>query len=367
MKTFKSITIIALSCILFACGSSDKTEPVQPVTEENLTTFDAWISELEQNQQISASILFSHQGDILYERAIGKVHPDKDDNITLSSSFNLASVSKQFTAMGIMLLENQGKLSFDLPVQVYLEEFTYPDITVRHLLNHTSGIADYMALVENHWQGDMFTNNDLLTLFSEQQPELAFLPGEKFEYSNTGYVLLSAIIERISEQSFENFLQQQIFVPLEMTHSRVVNLLSEPNMLPTRVYGQHGEELNDLTVLDGVTGDGAVYSSAKDLLIWHNSLTQNSLLPQDKLLNAFTPAQLNDGSLSYYGFGWGLDQDTPAEKMSHSGGWVGFRTIIYREVNQDTVIIILTNNTGGVSFSALYNRFANSIKDYVTP
>ncbi len=363
--TIKILSSLLVCLLLSACAKSIEKVSEDAPYSEHLASFDKWITTLDIEQEVSASLLFSKGGKIIYQRVVGKVHPQKDERLSENSSFNLASVSKQFTAMGIMLLEHQGKLKFDDEVKKYVPNFPYSGVSVRYLLNHTSGLADYMELADDYWQKDeTFTNQDMLTLFQEHKPELLFSPGEKYEYSNTGYVMLSIIIEHISQQSFENFMQEEVFNPLNMSHSRVFNLLSKPNSSFSRVYGQDDGELNDLIYLDGAAGDGAVYSSASDLLLWHKALLEYKLLPKEKQLQAFQPAKLNDGTLSYYGFGWVLNKKKPAIKMWHNGGWFGFRTIIWRDVNTDSVFIILTNDIGGVEFSELYKEFVTLARSY---
>jgi N-acyl-D-amino-acid deacylase len=327
--------------------------------QQRLAKFNSWIDTIEHNNQLHGSLLYARNGEIIYERVVGLTHPSKPKKLTLESSFNLASVSKQFTSTAIMLLKIDKKLDYDQKVQSYLPEFPYESITIRHLLNHTSGLMDYGELAEKHWKGKIFDNREMLKLFKKHKPDLHFIPGDKFAYSNTGYVTLSAVIERVTGKSFANYLYMNIFSPLDMKNTRVVNLLSEKEVLPTRVYGQHNGKLHDLTYLDGVTGDGAVYSSARDLLRWHTALINYKLIPEVEQLSAFKPATLNDGSLSYYGFGWGLDKKNP-HKVSHMGGWVGFRTSLTSDFKNNEVAIALTSDTGGVKFRELVKRLASA-------
>ncbi len=219
----------------YACSGK---VPSEVNSNNKLKALAQWIDEKGKNGQLSGTFLFARKGEVLLKKAVGKVQPDHDMSIALDSSFNLASVSKQFTAMAVMLLSYQGKLDYDASVKNYLAEFPYPKITVRHLLNHTSGLADYMELAEEHWNNKTFTNQDMLDLFSEHRPALAFVSGSKFEYSNTGYVTLSAIVERVSKMSFAYYLKKYVFQPLNMDHTSVVNLLSEPNLLPLECMGK---------------------------------------------------------------------------------------------------------------------------------
>ena len=344
-----------VSCVSKPSYFKNQTE------EERLRKFESWLEALDRKNKISGAFLFARKGEVIFARAFGDVHPEKPKKITTNTSFNLASVSKQFNAMGIMLLESQGKLKIDDKVQNYLPQFIYPNITIRQLLNHTSGVTDYMVLAEKFWdKSNVFTNKDMLDLFTQQKPKLNFISGEKFEYSNTGYVTLSAIIEKISGDSYTDFLDENIFSRLDMNQTQVVNLLTKSNTLKTRVYGQHGGILNDLIYLDGVTGDGAVYSSVHDLLRWHKAIINNELLSNEEQEQAFKAAVLNNGSKSYYGFGWELDKKNPF-MISHSGGWVGFRTHMISDLRKDEVLIILTNDTKGVDLGQLISGFSEAV------
>lgn len=349
-----------LKFLLCAICVSVTVLPADAIANNKLETLEKWLDKEGEKGRLSGTFLFARKGQVLLSKAVGKVHPDQTQLIRQDSSFNLGSVSKQFTGMAVMLLNHQGKLNYDVGVQHYLPEFPYPNITVRHLLNHTSGLADYMDLAEEHWDESLFTNQDMLNLFNKHKPALLFQPGSKFDYSNTGYVTLSAIIERVSNMSFAQYLDKYIFEPLHMKNTKVVNLLSEPNILPTRVYGQNQDGLDDLIYLDGVSGDGAVYSSTGDLLKWHYGLRNNVLLPKVKQQEGFAPAVLNDGSLFHYGFGWFIDRSSP-HIVAHSGGWVGFISYIARNTKSDEVVIFLTNKVGGVEFEKLQKQFFSAL------
>jgi len=362
---------IITSCIFFGlllvnsnATSSSLTKGNIQATEKSeqqrLAEFDQWIDSLDVEKEISGTFLYARNGKVLYSKAVGKLHPHKNTPITIDSSFNLASVSKQFTAFGIMLLKYQGKLKYDDNVQNILKEFPYPNITVRQLLNHTSGLIDYEELSDIYWDKQAFTNQDMLNLFSIHKPKLDFAPNTKFEYSNTGYVILAAIIERLSNQSLEDFSYQNIFQPLNMSNSRVFNILSKQTEFPSRVFGQDKGELLDLYKIEGVTGDGSVYSTVGDLLKWHRALLNNTLLPESEKQEALRHSSLVDGSTYNYNFGWIVDSKS-SHKMTHDGGWVGFRTFLTRNDKDDEILVFLTNNLYGVQFQELLKRFYSSV------
>ena len=297
---------------------------------------------------------------------------ERTKQLTSKSSFRLASVSKQFTAMTIMILKEQGKLSFDDPVQNYLNNFPYPDVTIRHLLTHTSGLPDYEKLVlqldnklstkyfyrtgqskenityegepslykEHHY---ILSMEDVLELVIENREKRKFMAGEKFKYSNTGYVLLAYIVEKISGQTFESFMDQQIFIPLSMKNSSVWNLNTAAGKLEDRVQGTNNNKLNDFTWMDGIAGDGAVFICIEDFMKWDRSLANYTIVSDTTFQEAVTPFITSAGDTSYYGFGWSLSEN--GSDMDHAGEWVGALTYIYRNPENGLLFVLLDSST----------------------
>lgn len=293
------------------------------------------------------AVLVAKGNKVIFSKGYGYANYDKKTNITTASAFNLASVSKQFTAMGIMLLKEQGKLKYEDKITQYLPIKADPNITIRHLLNHTSGIWDYGRLFRKNWdRAKLVTNNDVIERINALEKRNYFTPGEKFKYSNTGYILLASIIEKASGLSFPKFMHKHIFKPLGMKNSYAFNLTMKGQQ-PGRVLGYRladkKAQLNDLFYLDGVFGDGNVYSSVDDLFTWDRALYTEKLVKKATLEQAFTPATLNNGKKSYYGFGWGLHKGN--ERVRHGGSWVGFRTYIIRNFADKTTTILLDNST----------------------
>jgi len=361
-RSVKSSILVLLTLILgcsLPCSADSQLKSTLD-EKENLKLLENRIEELSKSGEVSGSFLFARKGEVLLEKIVGKLHPKREDLISSSSPFNLASISKQFTAMAIMQLHHKGKLKYDQKVKYHIPQFPYEDITIRHLLNHTSGMIDYEELTDKYWDKRDFTNQDMMMLYRVHHPNLEFTPGKQFEYSNTGYVVLAQIVESISNQSLEDYSAKHIFEPLGMSNTRIFTLLSKRNEFKSRVYGQHENKIFDLYHLEGVTGDGSVYSTTNDLLKWHSGLLNNKLIPSSLKKEAFSPTVLNDGSLSYYGFGWSIDEDSPSI-VAHSGSWVGFTTYIIRNIEKDEVLIFLTNNTGGIRFKELRDLIYSSL------
>ena len=279
------VTTVACSRVFITPLQIQETQSATPGND--FEALDRWLQSLHESKRFNGTVLIGDSERILFSRSYGFEGPESTSALTESSAFNLGSVSKQFTAMAILLLEHEGKLSVSDLLRDHVPEMDiYPEITIEQLLHHTSGIADYMRLAIKH-KADrkLFKTTDLITLFAEHQPPLDFRPGTKFQYSNTGYVLLAEIVARVSKQTFEAYMFDNIFKPSGMAESQVFNRLStsEPR---DRVFGFKRNWLNraktkphDLNNFDGVAGDGGVYASARDLHRWHQVLLAGSDSP----------------------------------------------------------------------------------------
>jgi CubicO group peptidase (beta-lactamase class C family) len=247
--------------------------------------------------------------------------------------------------MCVMILYEQGALDYDDSITQYLPELPYSDITIRHLLHHTSGLPACEDLIEECWEGDeetdFITNEELLAMYAEEQPELDFEVGEQYEYSNGGYILLASIVERVAGESFENFLQKNIFKPLGMRYSYG---LRRPNK-PPKPYAQgfyenEEEEYEDYSFnyFDGIIGDGNVFCSAEDLAIYDQALTDCVLVSKETMQEAFTAGELNNGDSTDYGFGWEIESE---DFVSHAGCWEGYNTYFGRDIANGYAFIVL--------------------------
>ena len=327
--------------------------------KQKLADFDRWLDKLSKENALAGSFLFARGGNVLFQKSVGLVHPKKSKKVTAESSINIGSVSKSLTAIAVMLLKQQGKLNYDDRVDKYIHNFPYPTITIRHLLNHTSGLVDYEELTDQYWHQLKFTNQDMVTLFIKHKPELEFEPNSQFEYSNTGYVLLAALVEKISNKSLEHFSKQYIFDPLQMNNTRVFTIFSAEQNFPNRTYGQESGDLFDQYPIEGVTGDGGVYSTPEDLLKLHLGLLNEKLMPRAELEVAFAPVTLNDNTKFNYGFGW-MVSDTLPGLQTHDGSWVGFRSLFTRNENTNEFLAFITSGADDELYVKLRNQFLSS-------
>ena len=339
------------------CTGSGKA-PVQMVRQQD-KQLDSLFRQLHQDRLFNGTVLVASGDTILYQNSFGEADHRTRRQLNDSSVFELASVSKQFTAMGIMLLREKGRLSYEDSLRKFFPELPYPGITIRHLLQHTSGLPDYMGLVmEKTARDSMATNADMIRLLATYPPAPLFKPGEKWEYSNTGYALLASILEKQSGQSFGQFLQETIFRPLGMTHTEVYRRRYEKRTVQNYALGYiHNGSGNwvlpdsavatavMVTKLDGIVGDGTVNSTILDLFKWSRALDNYTLLPKAAQDEMFRPALTLDGKEQAYGFGWGLGKREKIGKVvSHSGGWPGYGTYIEKHPDQGKLLILLSNH-----------------------
>ena len=301
---------------------------------------DALMTAKHQSGAFNGTVLVAVDGNIKYQKALGVAEQNRP--LEKGTRFYLGSLSKAFTGMGMMLLAEDGKISFDDQVNTHLPELPQltQDITIRNLLNHTSGLPDYY---DSGKYVDGMTNQMVLNFIQELE-SLEFAPGAQYAYSNTGYVLLSLLLEQVSGKTFREFVAERIFRPLGMSHSEVVDG-TQPEM-PLRARGHTATgKIDDYKAF--TTGAGGIFSQLDDLYLWDQALYSGQLVKKKTLKQAFTAAQLNDGTLSYYGFGWRLNQENP-EVVEHSGSLVGFRTYLYRDRKNKNTVILLSNFTNDV-------------------
>jgi CubicO group peptidase (beta-lactamase class C family) len=289
------------------------------------------------------------EGRVLYSKAYGLANLEERTPATTATNFRLASLTKQFTAMAIIILADRGKLSFDDPLTNVLPGAPayMHGIRIRHLLNHTSGIVDYESLIPDS-QTVQVLDRDVFALLSKI--DTTYFPVDsKFQYSNSGYALLSLVVEALSQRPFAEFLKQTIFDPLGMIHT--VAHQQGVSTVANRAYGysrtDSGFVRTDQSVTSAVLGDGGVYTSVDDLFKWDQALSTDRLVRASTLQQAFTPGVLSDGKSTTYGFGWFIEAYRGIPTVYHSGSTRGFRNAILRFPGQRLTVTILTNRNEG--------------------
>jgi len=336
---------------------------------------DSLFNALSKEKIFNGNVLIADKGKIIFEKSYGLANEKTGQKINSQTIFELASVSKQFTAMGIVLLEKQGKLNYDDKISNYIPELDfYGNISIRNLLNHTGGLPDYIAFFEKKWdKTKIATNHDIVNVFAKYRPEVIFQPGEKYQYSDTGYTLLALIIEKLSDKTFGKFLSENIFQPLKMSNTFIYRSRFEPKKIENYALGYVTDSLGNKVLpdsfgkefytyyLDGIVGDGTVNSTTADLLKWDRALYTDKLInSKDKEL-IFNSLKTNDGTDTNYGFGWFVANSKKYGKtVFHSGGWPGYSTYIERHLDNDKTIIILQNHS-----EAKINSFLQKVRAIV--
>jgi CubicO group peptidase (beta-lactamase class C family) len=308
-------------------------------------------------KDFSGVVLIADNGKPVYQKAFGYREFENKIPLQISDIFELASVSKQFTAMIIMMLKEKGLLNYDDSVSKYLQ-IPYKGMTIRNLLTHTSGLPDYQEIMDKYWDKSKVAGNpDCIEYLNKYAPPKHFEPGEKYEYSNTGYMLLASIAEKASGKDFIEMCRKWIFKELKMK-STDIRTLEEKKATKNFAIGHiYVEERNKYVRADSFPssnytiwlgnrkGPGRISSTAADLLKWDKALYTEILIKQSTLQDAFTPMKLNNGTISNYGFGWELRNDPSFGKIvQHNGDNPGYKTQIIRYIDKKKTVIILNNN-----------------------
>jgi CubicO group peptidase (beta-lactamase class C family) len=308
------------------------------------------------------AVLVTQKGEEVYKKEFGLADIASGRRIGPKTSFRLASVSKQFTAMAIMILAERERLDYDDPLPLFFPDRRFPAgaerITVRALLQHTSGLPEYIdllidrKLISENWPRSSATLPDAFEPDSRRifdllrgQRVLKFPPGAAYAYSNSGYVVLGRIIEEVSGKSYGAFLEQEIFKPLGMTRT-VVSDGKAPRVRNRAVsYAKDGAAYReiDYTPLNAVFGDDGVYTTIDDMKKWADALDRGALVGRAALRRAFRRGRLNSGEPTDYGFGWVLGRRRNERVIWHNGEWIGFRTYIARYPGRALTVVVLAN------------------------
>lgn len=325
---------------------------------------DAGIDEYLSGQanyfRFNGNVLIAEKGEIVFQKSYGFADFDSKRMLNDSSVFELASVSKQFTAMSILQLMEKGKLKLTDSLRQYFPELPYSNITIRHMLTHTSGLPDYERAMNEKWDRSKIAfNNDMIAFLATEKLPVNFLPGTKWEYSNTAFAILASIVEKVSGQTFHGYLSENIFTPLGMQHSRIYNTrrslkdtianyafgFGYNDSLKKYILPDNDPNLGFVIYLDGIQGDGVVNSTTTDLLKWDRALKNHTLLSEATQNEMLKGQELSDTiNKTYYGYGVGIGKNKSGNFISHSGGWPGYTTFLSRNTDADRTIIVLSNN-----------------------
>ncbi len=342
-------------CLLVAVAIA----PLFCIAQEKSTEVDSIFASLRSAEAPGAAVIVVHDKKVVFKRGYGVRDLRSKQAIDSQTDFRLASVSKQFTAMAIMLLVHDGKLHYEDRLSDVLPDFPAygKQITIRNLLNHTSGLLDYEDLMAKQYgntpdeQIPQIHDAGVLELL-EKVNTTKFPPGSRWDYSNSGYCVLAMVVERVSSKPFAEFVRERIFAPLKMDHTLAFE--KGKSEVPNRAYGntlvKGAWQQTDQSSTSATLGDGGIYSSAEDLVRWDAGLRDHTLLSEDEMRPALTPAKVADTSgrtpedlSAQYGFGWFLEPYKGHRRMWHYGETVGFRTSIQRFPDDKLTVIVLCN------------------------
>lgn len=320
--------------------------------------------ELHRRSGFNGNVLVAKDGKIVYENAIGWADHLHRDSLKINSVFELASVSKTFTSTAIMMLVEDGKIRLDQRVKDFYPDFPYDSITVRMLLTHRSGMMNYVYFVDDLWKSQKknerigITNQDVMKLIAENKPHPYSKPDKRFHYNNSNFMVLAAIIEKVSGKKYSEFMAENIFKPLGMKNTAVYSK-AEYDKIPVDVVGHDRTWRRSVAqnFLDGPVGDKGVYSTIHDLYLFDRAMRKARLLKPATMDSVYAPRNEMQRGHFNYGYGWRTFQNSDHKVVYHTGWWHGFRHIYLRQLDKDITIILLSNLTNGslLKLDGLYN------------
>lgn len=364
-------------CLMFGCNKSEKPEtdkkPVQKIlTDKEIKKIKKEINADYKTQLISeiinkkiragfnGSVLVAQKGVVLYEAASG-FEKDTIPN-TKDSKFQLASLSKTFTAVAIMKMVQDGQIGLDNTVKDYFPKFPYDGVTIRSLLSHRSGLPYYQYEFDLKVRTEKVypTNQQMMDWFGSAKPapKPLNMADHFFTYNNTNFAVLAAIVEKVSGKSFDEYLKEKILLPAGMTNT-FTGVSKNPMLNVHKTMGyQNGRKL-EKDFYDDIMGDKGIYSTTGDLLKWYNVLKSESVLSKENLREMYTPRSFEHPGLRNYGYGFRLwvNDLQQTDYIYHTGWWKGYNTIMFFDLREDFVVILLSNK---------YNRDVYNVKEIVS-
>ncbi|MCF1423078.1 serine hydrolase domain-containing protein [Mangrovimonas futianensis] len=374
--------IITCVVLLFSCKySNDKKEETNVTSLKELEVkLDSLFNSKIGINEPGAALLISYNQEMIIGKGYGLRDLETKKPITINTNMRMASVSKQFTALCVLSLVDKGLLSLNDSINKFWDYPVFADITIEQLMNHTSGIADYEAYFDNNWDRSKIVENKDVLEWLATNPKPLFQSGKNWEYSNTAYLVLALLVEKVSGEEFSNYAKKNIFDKAGMKETNYYNL-ANPIEIKERAFCYEKDSLDNWKKVDGwymngIMGDGAVYTSANDFLAYDNSLRNNNILSKKAHDLIFKPSSIlkkkwpssNPFEESYpflanselkYAMGWFTNEDL----AMHTGGWYGTRTVVLREFDRPLTIAIFLNSNS--SFNELINETYSLVSDYI--
>lgn len=351
----KRLIFLTLVVLILLSGTSSRAQ-------SKVNKLDDFFSALANNQGFNGNVLVAENGKILYERSFGQADfPSKRRN-TPNTLFPIASITKTFMATAILQLVEKGKLRLNDAAAKHLPDFPYPEITIRHLLSHTSGLPPYNAFFDPLREANpnsVFTNADFLPRLNAYKKPLVYQPGESWNYDNTNYIVLALILEKVSGESYGKYIKRHVLRPAGMNDTAFfpflfdssknkIKNLAVPHWYP-RIYADEPIRADSIQYVSSYwrtyqfSGFGDFISTTRDLLKYHQALYDGTLVSRRLLSEAFVPFRLNDRrvNLGNYGLGWTIGEDNSSDRVVyHAGGSIGLSCVIYRGVTRNQTVIV---------------------------
>jgi len=307
---------------------------------------DAFMQRLHRRSGFNGNVLVAKKGKIVYQNTFGWADYLHRDSLKITSQFELASVSKPFTATAILKLWEEGKIRLDQTVDEFFPNFPYPDITIKLLLAHRSGLTNYLYFTDKVWSDKSkgMSNMDVMALFEKHKPAKYANPDVRFFYNNTNYMILAAIVEKVTGQDFAVYMRENIFEPAGMKNTAVYSK-AVYEKIPVAVVG-HDRVWRRSVVQnfqDGPVGDKGTYSTVQDLFLFDRALREGRILKPQTLDSAYIGRNTPVKKVFNYGYGWRTFDPGNHKVVYHTGWWHGFRSLYIRDLKQDITIVLLTN------------------------
>ncbi len=365
---------------LYGCNASEKNDPAKAAPVAGLilppATFMSeaeknsleqvcqhWYDSVLKNGPFNGGMLVAKGGNIIFEVYKGTRNLKATDSIDAQTPFHIASVSKTFTAMAILKLVEQGKVQLTDEFSKYFPHFNYPGVTVQTLLNHRSGLPNYLYFMEDLGWPDtvVIKNSDILNSLVNRKAELLNIgtPDTRFNYCNTNFALLALLIEKVSGLTYPRFMEETFFVPLGMKESFVYTPADNKRVTPN--FDWRGQAISN-NYLDEVYGDKNIYSTPRNLLTWHRALNSNIIFKPATLVTAYEPYSNERPGIKNYGLGWRMNIYPNGKKVIfHNGWWHGNNAAFVRLLDEDVTIIAMGNrfNRNIYKVYKLVNSFGN--------
>lgn len=311
---------------------------------------DEFMQELHRKHGFNGNILVAKDGKIIYQNTFGWADYLRRDSLRINSVFELASVSKPFTATAILMLVEKGKLRLDQNVKDFFPNFPYDGITIRMLLTHRSGLMNYVYFTDKIWKKKRqgMTNTDVMDLIAQYKPKPYYKPDQRFHYNNSNFMILGGIIEKVTKKPYAEFMQEYIFKPCGMSNTHVYSKV-DYNKIPVDVIGHDKVWRRSVAqnFLDGPVGDKGIYSTIQDLYLFDRCMRKDKLLKHTTLEDAYTSHNNLERGHFGYGYGWRTFTGDSRWVVYHTGWWHGFKHIYLRDLDKDITIILLSNLTNG--------------------